>query len=154
MINMNGNVENNVQNNVENANLNANEVLNKVEESTPNPKSNMSKIILAIAVLLIAVGAVLFFMNSGSGEKTKNKDNCIDKVKPEGFMGMNDQFAMASGKTQYVFGSSFDTDFISKVAEYDFIAFNICIKEGDTSSVSFQVGETTETNSTVEQKSR
>ncbi len=143
-VNMNNNPINITQSSNTNINMSTNVLQNNgqsysqpVVEEKPKKKNNIILIIGIIAILCV-VGYFIY------NKFISNQNDCIE-LKNEGSMSFDNQLAIQSGDTQYVFSSKFDIDFISTAIKFDNIKLNVCSTSQDNSSINFHVGDTTNT---------
>ena len=115
------------------------------QEVQPKKKSN----VVAIIIVILFIGAAGYFLynkffagNNSGGSSSLGGGSCIEDFKSEGSMSLNGQMAVASGDTQYIFDSSFNTDFISAAMDFEDVKLKLCYKSGNASA-NFHVGSTT-----------
>lgn len=94
-------------------------------------------------VLILVLGGVGYYLFSKSGKSTSS--GCIDDFKKDMAMSSNGIVAMSSGDTQYVFDSSYDTDFLFALSKFENLRIKICYNDANTSSINFQIGDTNKT---------
>ncbi len=132
------------------------EVTTPTTEMVEPQKRSKAPIIVVILLLVVAAVVVIFVIKPFSKENSSNggssgggngKATCIEKIKTQGTMSSNGVSAIIYGDTQYIM--DVDYDFITAVADFDDLLFNICYTDEDISSVNFQAFSTTKTKKVV-----
>ncbi len=135
---MNTNNEENMNNSMKDINNVQN--IDSTQEPTmveiPKNKKNVITIVLVV-ILLFSVGFFIF-----DELKSSSSSSCIEDVKFEGAMMMDDVLGLELGNTQYIFDSKFNNDFIMDFYTFEEIKINMCYSNKEVSA-DFQVGSTT-----------